>query len=353
MVERQCRYWAIRTDKENREILLGELLNGKMREGWGYALDQDLTKIQAEVEKGGKWWERLSETQKEVLPHLRMLSKSNDSVQIGDLIIVPNLPKYGEFCVVEVIGDYFYDPLKLGENDINDLGSDYGHILPVHVLTPKGVNKYAEPVDARIRSTLRTPMRMWNIDGYGQAVEAVVQAYEAGKVGAPMSGPDRLDAAWEAACEKTNEFLRSELAAQMDARFQAAEWEEPIKHALSNLYPGADVRKVAGPYEHGADLIVQFENHFGSLSWLVVVQVRNYTGEMGPGVLDALRTAYQHYSQEGTILSLVVMTTADKPSEALREGTDALANDLGTPVELVFRKQLLKILAEGFWGNLQ
>lgn len=96
-------------------------------------------------------------------------------------------------------------------------------------------------------------------------------------------------------------------------------WEEPIKFALEGLYPGADVRWVAGPHEKGADLLVQIRNPFGGLRWLVAVQVRNYRGRIGADVTTPLRTAYEHYSKEGTVLALVVMTTRRKSAPICRK----------------------------------
>ena len=162
MENRKRRFWAIRTDKDNSAVLFAELQEGRLRQGWGYDASQDLRLLQAEIDKGGSWWDRLKEVQKESLPQLRMLSKSEDSIQLKDIIIIPNLPTYGLFCVAEVSGEYSYSPLMLNkEKDINDLSKDYGHILPVRLLTDKGVNKYAEGVASGIRSTLRTPMQQF------------------------------------------------------------------------------------------------------------------------------------------------------------------------------------------------
>jgi hypothetical protein len=57
---------------------------------------------------------------------------------------------------------------------------------------------------------------------------------------------------------------------------------------LQRLYPEADVRWVAGPRESGADVIVQIPNRFGELPWLIVIQVKNYQGEIGPAVFMQL-----------------------------------------------------------------
>jgi hypothetical protein len=84
-------------------ILFNELQNGKFRQGWGYDVSQDLRILQSEINKGGSWWYRLTSIQKEALPQLRMFAKSNDSIQINDILIIPNLPSYGFFCIAEVL----------------------------------------------------------------------------------------------------------------------------------------------------------------------------------------------------------------------------------------------------------
>ena len=109
---RDKRYWSIRTDKDNQEILFEELKNGKLRQGWGYDESQSLVIIQPEIDKGGEWWKRLSDIQSEALPNLRMLSDAEDSIEIGDIILAPNLPKQNLFCLAEVTGKYVYDQYR-------------------------------------------------------------------------------------------------------------------------------------------------------------------------------------------------------------------------------------------------
>jgi len=354
MASQKRRYWAIRTDRYNKSLLLSELRDGRLRQGWGYDPSQDLEFIQAEIVKGGTWWERLSETQKEVLPHLRMLSSAQDSVQRGDWVLVPNLPEDGYFLIAEVTGEYYYEPLTLSPTeDINELQKDYGHVLPVRLLTDQGISKYADQVHASIRSTLRTPMRMWNLDGYDEAIEQLLAEYRTGTdLSIATSGEARLDRAWETALSHASDALRERLAPELDARFQAAEWEEPIKMVLANLYPGADIRWVGGPQEYGADVIVQIPNYFGSLPWLIVVQVKNYVGEIGAAVLTQLRVAYDRYSQEGKLLSLIVMTTAEKTSSDFPAAASRLSEELNVSVEIVLRKEMMKIISEGLISRL-
>jgi hypothetical protein len=348
------RYWAIRSDKHNIPLLFAELQKGRLRQGWGYDATQDLRLLQTEIDRGGSWWAKMTPIQREALPNLRMFSKSNDSIKLNDIIIIPNLPEYGMFCIAEVSGEYIYDPLHLSkENDINDIEQDYGHILPVRLLAGKGVNKYAEGVPASIRSTLRTPMRMWNLDDYKEDIDKLLEYIKAGAgvaLTTAFSGEARLEKAWAAALANAAEFLQSKLSKELNARFQAAEWEEPITLILGNLYPkpAANIRWVGGPVENGADVVVEIQNHLGGLPWLVIIQVKNYAGRLGPSpALEQLKTAYDHYSKEGRLLLLVVMTTADEASPEFLAGAQSLENELKIPVQAILKKQMMKLLSEG------
>jgi hypothetical protein len=165
--------------------------------------------------------------------------------------------------VAEVTGEYSYEPLRLPDDrDVSALHQDYGHILPVRLLT-EGVNKYSAAVDARIRKTLRAQGRMWNLDPYGAEIEEVVAHYRTGAgVAAAVSGDARLRTAWDKALSHAAEQLRERPGAELDARFQAPEWEDPIKTILKKLYRGSEIRWVAGRQERGADVIVELPNYF-------------------------------------------------------------------------------------------
>ncbi len=281
------RYWAMITDKDNRDLILSELRRGKFRQGWGYAKDQDLRSIQAAISEG----KSLSETQDKAWRNLRMLSTSHDSMHLQDWIVVPNLPQQGKFIVAEIKDEYAYDPLKLSEEqNINGLDQDYGHVLPVRLLTEKGINKYNLNVDAGIRKTLKAQGRMWNLDKYGPQLASLVEMYANGEdLASAASGEARLQTAWEKAVSIATDALKKELEPALDSHFQAAEWEEPIKLMFERLYPGANVEWVAGSSEQGADVVVKLRNPFDDGSpWLMVIQVKNYQNEIGTSVLGCV-----------------------------------------------------------------
>ncbi len=347
------RYWAIRTDKDNRDLILSELRRGKFRQGWGYAKDQDLRSIQAAISEG----KSLSETQDKAWRNLRMLSTSHDSMHLQDWIVVPNLPQQGKFIVAEIKDEYAYDPLKLSEEqNINGLDQDYGHVLPVRLLTEKGINKYNLNVDAGIRKTLKAQGRMWNLDKYGPQLASLVEMYANGEdLASAASGEARLQTAWEKAVSIATDALKKELEPALDSHFQAAEWEEPIKLMFERLYPGANVEWVAGSSEQGADVVVKLRNPFDDGSpWLMVIQVKNYQNEIGTSVLGQLKQAHERYSRDGKVLCLAVITTAKTKAQDWTEKAGKLSKELGVPIELLLHEKTLEIITESFaadWGD--
>lgn len=355
MSEIKRRYWAFREDTDNTAPLFQELQAGRARMGWGYDPSQDLRLIQAEADKGGEWWKRINREQTKTLRHMKMLGLGDDSIKKNDILLIPNLPKYQYFCIAKVTGGYYYDMLKLSaDQDVNQLGEDYGHILPVELLTPQGINKFNKEVHAQIRGTLRTPMRLWNLDYYGQHIEHLISLTVQNKnLVESHSGSERLETAWDLALSKAEETLKNRLMEELDSKFNAAEWEEPILTVLRNFYPGTDVKWTAGSGEHGADIVIQIPNHFDDApSWLIVVQVKNYSGEIGIEVLNQIEEAHNHYSLEGRIISGIILTTAEKRSEEFNAEMQKLEQKLNFEIKLILKKRLIDLMTNGLSSRL-
>ncbi len=337
------RIWASRTDKEYPTELFSELKAGRLRQGWGYDPSQDLRLIQKEEQSGADWWARLSNVQKEAYPHYRLLGDGDDSVHIGDIVLAPNLPEYGLFCLTEVVGEYSFSILASTK--------DHGHIRSIRLLTPRGVNPYSATVHASLRATLRTPLRMWNLTGYGDHVDAVLDAIRQG-VDVLSAAPEgqRLDSAWRSARHLARETLYTELALQLDRAFQAAEWEFPIVEALKRLYPGAEVKWTGGPTEHGADAVIVIPNRFGGIGgdWLIVVQVKNYVGQIASNSLQQIAQAFDKYGKEGQVIGGVLATTADVAALDFEDARKALEASHRIPVRILLKGDLIALLADGF-----
>jgi hypothetical protein len=157
------RYWVMRTDRGNRPVLWAELTAGRLRQGWGWADDQDLRELRRVALSGGTW----TETQRAARRNRRMLSSEENGIQIGDLIVIPHMPAENRISVVRVVGPYEYGS---GEG-----WSDYRHILPVELVTGEaGIGVNDKRISARLRASIRNQNRMWNIDPVGPDVKALV-----------------------------------------------------------------------------------------------------------------------------------------------------------------------------------
>lgn len=353
---RQRRYWGFRTDRNNKELLLSELENGRLRQGWGWDDSQDLRRIREVKEQGGAWWEQLTEVQREAYKNFKMLGEGEDSIRRGDIVLVPNLPQHGLFCVATVNGDYYFERLHLeAAQQTSGLAEDYGHVLPVDLLTPEGVNRYAEGVHADIRRTLRAQNRIWNCDWCGRHIDAILEARDRGEqLTEPRTGRQRAQAAWESAVQQARRTLESELERTLHANFRAAEWEEPIVIALSKLYPPsvAEVEWVAGADEHGADILVRITDHFADSAWQILIQVKDYVEEIAAvGALGQLETAHAHYGQQAPVVSAVVMTTADRAADNFLEELQRVEKRLGIPVHLMTRAAVIRLIADGLLSD--
>jgi hypothetical protein len=126
---RERKYWGFRTDKDYQADFFEELKAGRLRQGWGYDVSQDLRIIKQNIDSGGEWWKLMSENQNQAWPHYRMLGVGDDSIHQGDIMLLPKLPNDSMFCLAEVTGEYYFSIYPQSE--------DHGHILPVKLLTEK------------------------------------------------------------------------------------------------------------------------------------------------------------------------------------------------------------------------
>jgi hypothetical protein len=157
------RYWVMRSDRGNRGILWAELQQGRLRQGWGWADDQDLRLLRQVALAGGTW----SDSQRVAVRNRRMLSVEPNSIQIGDLVLIPHMPAERRVSLARVKGAYDYTPAGTFQ--------DYRHVLPVELLTGRGGIDLNDPViSPRLRSSLGNQNRIWSIDPVGPDVEAMV-----------------------------------------------------------------------------------------------------------------------------------------------------------------------------------
>lgn len=112
-------YWIMRTDRRTDEIrnfIWQELQQGRLRQGWGWLEEQNLTVIddtpnqQMTDEQRASW-----------RGNRRMLDSQGDGIKPGDIILVPHVPSDGVWSIVR--RDTI--PYKF---DLDNGMEDYGHL---------------------------------------------------------------------------------------------------------------------------------------------------------------------------------------------------------------------------------
>lgn len=115
-------FWNI--DANNQQYFRHALEQGKLRQGWGYNANLNLTLIQDKKSQGLT----LTDEEKGAWQRVHYML---DTIKNGDIVFVKHIPDHGGFTVVKVIGDYGFEI----ENVQNDYGqNDYGHFLPIEIL---------------------------------------------------------------------------------------------------------------------------------------------------------------------------------------------------------------------------
>jgi predicted Mrr-cat superfamily restriction endonuclease len=320
------RYVVVRPDRSAREFFLSELEQGRLREGWGWLPEQDLTRVAAKLAKG----EPLSKPEASAWRNRRLLHTQPDGLKPDDIVIVPNLPTQGRWVLARVTGGYRYEISEHG---------DYGHIVEVELFRtsdgkPAVVEADNKQVHARLRATMRGMSRIWGIDDLGPHVEILIAAIREGK--------DTTST--EPATEKVARVLaaaRSATVTAIDAGFKAAELEQLAFALLSRIYDGR-VQHRGGPSEKGADLVAYARDALG-LEYLVGIQVKCYQGTHGDfQALEQIKQARIVHS----IDSGVVITTAEKVTPEFEARRNALEAELKIDIKIITRDELVDLVLQ-------
>lgn len=311
------RYWVMRTDRRfASELIVPELRDGRLRQGWGYRPDQDLRLVRDACFAGQGLNEHQAATWRR---NWRLLPDEEDSIAQGDLMVLPNLPRVGFWSVAEAADDYDYR--------IAPVTSDHGHVRTVSLIREE-IAPCEASVDARLRRSMRCQLPLWNVDPLGESVEALKGQAPAASHQARDPLEDCLHASTEA------------LWNRLQRHFGGAEFEEPIRLLLGQLYGVVEYR--GGRGERGADFICRARDPLGT-EFAVAVQLKMWTGTaVDPRPLEQLRLA--HASWPG-ITSGVVITTAEDIDASFLEVGRQLEEDTGMRVKIIARQELLGLLA--------
>ena len=309
------RHWVMRTAAVDKDFLWDELRAGRLRQGWGYKPDLDLRTLARVVQRG----DRLNDEQRACWRgNRRMLQSEPGSIQIGDVIVVPNLPR----------------------RDLPQKPQDFGHLIPVELLSvARPVDPLEEAVSARLRGTMRSQSRLWNIDYLSEDVTQVVSA---------LSQPARRPKLLERLENIRNDAAKT-LKDSLVFHFRGAEFEPPCGALLEALYGTPNVEHTGGPKEKGADFICTSTDPLG-VEHKVAVQVKHWHGSADLAQpLGQIRRAFDGYN----IAAGVIFTLLDEERAEDAEARVALEKELGIPVRVVLRDEALDLFLEHLPGLIE
>jgi Restriction endonuclease len=335
---RDRNYWASRPDSSRLDYFWSELKEGRLRQGWGYDPKQDLRLVSQKQSKDQ------SPEEVETYRHRHMLG-GDEGWQPGDIVLVPNLPERGMFALAEVAGPYSFEIQGHG---------DYGHMREVRLLTPNGVANSSHLVSAGIRSTLRTVSRTWNISSLKEDIDSLIVQAGNEELLQDSSEFQRTERVFRQTLSSAIAALRTDFGKQLKTKLHAAEWEKVILAAARVRFPGAQVKHTGGPSERGADFEIELLNPFGGAPWIIVVQVKDYQGEIGAAVAGQLRQAIEtrnHKKEDGLIgkhvIAAILASTAAKPSAELTVECRTIEEDLKVPVTVIYGDDLMELILRG------
>lgn len=312
------RYWCYRIDNSRLDYFWKELIDKKLRQGWGWLKGQDLSNFK--VDKGAG----------------RNRPMYNN-VKKGDILLIPHLPTWDEIAIVEAIEDW-----NVGYKfEIDNKIGDYGHIFPANYI--KKFTRHNKNVSGNIRSTLKNPSRFWNIDHYSKDVEKLI-SIEVSELSKTQDYKNRLEGSIENVfSEIFNESdFSKKLYKKLNEQFTREEWEFALVHGLKQIFPFYHIERVGGIEEkkHGTDILIRLPGIIVDYEYAIAIQVKDYEGFVADDVIKQINKAEKYWNDENIKLieKIVVITRADKD-----DNINLIDNSSG--VKFIFAKEFMELLS--------
>jgi hypothetical protein len=310
-------YWCYRIDNNYPEFFWKELVDGRLRQGWGYHKGQDLNNFKKDEGAGRN------------RPML--------NVKAGDVLLIPHLPDWDDIAIVEATENW-NEGYKF---EIDKDKGDYGHIFPAHYV--KKFTRGNEHVTGNIRSTLKNPSRFWNINHYGKDVEKLLKTVVT-DLSKTQDYESRLEASIENVFNKTfnTKDFSENLYKKLNEQFTREEWEFALVYGLKSIFPFYSIERVGGgsESEHGTDILIKIPGIILDLEYAIAIQVKDYEGFVADDVIRQINKADKYWNNDNIKLveKIVIVTRADKDNNLHLLGNKS-------NVKFIFAKELKELLS--------
>jgi hypothetical protein len=312
-------YWCYRIDTSRIKFFTNELNEGRLRQGWGWDEAQDLRNFKLD-EGAGR--------------NRPMFNK----VKKGDILLIPQLPNWGEVALVEATEDWN----KGYVFEIDQTLGDYGHIFPAKYL--KKFSRNNENVTGNLRSTLKNPSRFWNINHYSDDVEILLSS-QLTELSKRQDHNSRLESSIGIVFNEVfdEKLFADKLYEKLTEQFTREEWEFALVYGLKQIFPFYQIERVGGKEEknHGTDILIKLPSLLSNYSYAIAIQVKDYDGFVGNEVISQINKADAYWESENLkLIEKIVIITKAKKDDNIR----LLEHDKN--VKFIFATELKQLLSE-------
>lgn len=285
-------YWCYRIDTNKIKFFTDELNNGRLRQGWGWDKRQDLRNFKMDQGAGR---------------NRPMFTK----VKKGDILLIPQLPAWGQVAIVEATEDWF----EGYEFILDSRVTDYGHTFPARYL--KKFTRNNANVTGNLRSTLKNPSRFWSINHYAEDVKLLLGVEQSDLV----KRQDHQSRLTSLVGEVFNEVFdekdfSNKLYTKFTEQFTSAEWEFALVIGLQEIFPFYQVERVGEKTEkdHGTDILIKMPSLLSDYEYAIAIQVKDYEGNVSRAAIDQINKADAYWESENLKLieKWVIVTRASK-----------------------------------------
>jgi hypothetical protein len=311
-------YWAYRIDKNRQAFFKKEMQSGRLRQGWGWDEGQDLRNFTVDE---GAW------------ANMAMFNK----VKKGDYLLVPELPNWGEVAILQATEDWN----KGYKFEIDEELEDYGHIFPVKYI--KSFVRHNADVTGDLRSTLKTPMRFWNISYYSVDIQTILNSNlnSTTDIGYKTRFENSITSTFSELFDE-KEF-KEKVYSKLIQQLNGTEWEYALVYGLQKLFPFYTIERVGGPseVEHGTDILIKLPSLLPNYEYGIAVQVKDYDNWVSLNVINQINKADSYWESDNLKLidKIVIITKANKETNK-----DLVLKDKS--VKIIFGEDLKQVLAE-------
>lgn len=311
-------YWGYRIDTNAREYFYQEILDNRLRQGWGYDKSQNLKGDNVDI------------SARRNFPILNKVKK-------GDILLVPRIEGWDEVAIVEAVEDF-----NTGYDfNIDPKIGDYGHIFPVKFR--KCFSRYNDNVGGNIRETLKCRSRFWNINRCKDEINKILETSDT-----ELRNNTTFEERFRKRVEDTfdEDKIADELYMALDKDTQASEWEYILGEGFKRMLPDSyNIETTSNRLEknHGADIIIRIPGIFNN-TYVIAIQVKDYSDIVGNNPVDQICKANDYFSKEEDAILIDKYLIITKAEAELNKDLEKYAEERG--VKIIFAKELKKLLSK-------